>query len=83
MTYFLQLGTKLQDLKKKKFAIKLQRCWGNAKFKAAHATESDVHVHYCMKAKMVQSSSQLDCQHSLIYYHKGRLVQHFHYLVHV
>ena len=75
---FLQLSTKLQDLKKK--MLKLQRCWGNAQFKAAHTIESD--VHYCMKANMVKSSSQLCCQHSPIYY-KGRLVQHFHYLVHV
>ena len=47
----------------------MQRCWGNAQFKAAHATESD--VHYCMKANMVKSSSQLYCQNSPIYYDKG------------
>ena len=49
MTNFLQLNTKLQDILKKKL-VKLQRCWGNAQFKAAHTTESD--VHYCMKANI-------------------------------
>ena len=48
VTDFWQLSTKLQALKKK--LLKLQRCWGNAQFKAAHNTESD--VHYCMKANI-------------------------------
>ena len=73
MTNFFQLSTKLQDFFKKVAKV--------PQLKAAHATEYD--ALYCMKANMVKSSSWLYCRHSPIYYHKGRLVQHYHYLVHV
>ena len=49
MTKFFAIEYKIARLKKK--LVKLQRCcWGNAQFKAAHTTESD--VHYCMKANI-------------------------------
>ena len=76
MTILLQLSTKLQDLNFFCLSCKGAGAMHNSRQLTLHNLISK---YQCM----VKSSSQLYCQNRPLYYHKGRLVQHFHYLVHV